>query len=43
MGTSHADPHANAVPAPEKAGGAGPAEAFLTFYGSTKMLKAFTV
>jgi hypothetical protein len=43
MGTSHADPQANAVPAPEKAGGAGPVETFLKFYGPTKMPKAFAV
>jgi hypothetical protein len=39
MGTSHADPHTNVVPAPE----AGPVEAFLKFYGPTKTPKAFTV
>jgi hypothetical protein len=43
MGTSHAVPYADAIPALVKSGGAATVEAFLKFYGPTEMPKAFDV
>jgi len=42
-GISHADPYEDAVPMLEQAGGSGPVEAFLKFYGPAEMPKAFAV